>query len=148
MTPKQPKSPEPVSTRGLRKISSETNFAVSLLLAVSGRGDSGTKRPHFVTASPDAGSDCSAGSAETGQGVNSSSRPTSESPASSAQVALAMRLVCVPKVGIPTFTTPFMPEKRMTPEEQQSALQRQAALVRFREKKRRRQFQKKVRYLV
>lgn len=148
MASKQAKAAEPAPARGLRKISSETNFAVSLLLAVSGRGNGCSKRSDSTVGSSDAGSDCSAGSAETQQGLNFNSRSASGSPTSSAQVALAVRLVCGPEVGLFVPAASFAREHRMTPEERQSALQRQAALVRFREKKRRRQYQKKVRYHV
>lgn len=135
------------STRGMRKINSETNFAVSLLLAVSGRTDERLKRPSPTIATPDAGSEGSSMSIETREGMDS--RHTSESPASTGQQARTVRLARAP----PTSSAPLSPmavirDRQMTPEERKSALQRHAALVRFREKKRRRQFQKKVRYLV
>lgn len=120
------------TSRPLQRVNSETKFAVSLLLGVSRRD----------TKSPDASSDRSAGSGET--------RPNlSESPSPMNGMQLATYVVPLPfsSSTIPTPTS-YDSSATSTPEEQRATIQRQAAIQRFRAKKQRRQFHKKVRYHV
>lgn len=134
----------------LRKVNSETKFAVSLLLAVSGGSDTGgtASKSAASTVTSDVLSERSSCSADTRVGT------ASESPNSSSQVAYVMQhmapgiVVTSPRPTGPTATASQSKVATGTPEEQRAALQRQAALARFREKKQRRHFHKKVRYLV
>lgn len=114
------------ATMALRRINSETNFAVQLLLSVSDvRHNKRTSDPSSATSSelrPDTSDD-----SDTDMPV----RTLIASPNYQKPVPIATRTVR-------TETTFF----KYTREERQEALQR------FREKKRRRQFQKRVRYMV
>ncbi len=153
---------------GLRKVNSETNFAVSLLLAVSG-DTAGAKRAAALNRPSangsrrhDERSENSAGSTEVVTDSNDDSRRQSESPPLAVVPLQQQQRVMsnITQPHSPTLSVPRLPQSPNLSRSRAAAShgdgelfkysyeERQAALRRFREKKRRRQFQKTVRYMV
>ncbi|PXF46302.1 Two-component response regulator-like APRR1 [Gracilariopsis chorda] len=124
----------------LSRISSETNLAVQLLLAVSDarhcRPSTQHGRPHSSSATS---SDMPADLSDDSDSIDST-------PTSAQSPALRQKITTPPSTsprGVPpTFARGDATFFKYTREE------RQEALKRFREKKRRRQFRKRVRYMV
>lgn len=124
--------------RALQRVNSETKFAVSLLLGVSRRDIKST----------DACSDRSAISGETQPNLSDSPSPINRAQVATYVVPISYSTRPTVSPVLSTPTSYKSSTTTSTPEQQRAAIQRQAAIARFRAKKQRRQFHKKVRYHV